>query len=105
MGVRALEPNDASPHHGGPGHALKYAPMMSALQAVLDAEADAELDINRTTAGTLAERLDVFTSGSLAGGLLSGQTNGSLDSRLVVFSIGGAAGPPVAVAMYELDSG
>ena len=62
-------------------------PTMASLQAVLDAEAEAELDTNRTIAGSLAERLGVFTSGSLAGGLLSGQTNVSLDSRLVVFGI------------------
>ena len=68
-------------------------PTMASLQAVLDAEAEAELDTNRTIAGSLAERLGVFTSGSLAGGLLSGQTNVSLDSRLVVFGIEELPGP------------
>jgi type IV secretory pathway VirB4 component len=62
-------------------------PTMASLQAVLDAEAEAELDTNRTIAGSLAERLGLFTTGSLAGGLLRGQTNVSLDSRLVVFGI------------------
>src|SRR5262249_47278579 len=58
-------------------------PTMATLQGVLDAEA--YLEVGRTTAASLAERLSVFTSGSLAGGLLGGQTNVSLDSRLVVF--------------------
>ncbi len=49
----------------------KAPPTMTSVQAVLDAEADAELDTNRTIAGSLAERLGVFTSGSLAAGLLS----------------------------------
>jgi type IV secretory pathway VirB4 component len=60
-------------------------PTMATLQGVLDAEAD--LESGRTTAASLAERLSVFTTGSLAGGLLGGQTNVSLDSRLVVFGI------------------
>jgi type IV secretory pathway VirB4 component len=63
----------------------KAPPTMATLQGVLDAEAD--LEVGRTTAASLAERLSVFTSGSLAGGLLGGQTNVSLDSRLVVFGI------------------
>src|SRR5918911_3016251 len=60
-------------------------PTMATLQGVLDAEAD--LEVGRTTASSLAERLSVFTSGTLAGGLLGGQTNVSLDSRLVVFGL------------------
>jgi type IV secretory pathway VirB4 component len=60
---------------------------MSALQAVLDAEAEMGLESGRATAASLAERLAIFTSGSLAGGLLGGPTNVSLASRLVVFGI------------------
>jgi len=62
-------------------------PTMATLQAVLDAEADVAADSVRTTAASLAERLVIFTSGSLAGGLLGGQTNVSLSTRLVVFGI------------------
>jgi TraG P-loop domain len=62
-------------------------PTMATLQAVLDAEADAGTESGHTTAASLAERLAIFTSGSLAGGLLGGHTNVSLSSRLVVFGI------------------
>jgi len=62
-------------------------PTMATLQAVLDAEVDVAADSVRGTAASLAERLAMFTSGSLAGGLLGGQTNVSLSSRLVVFGI------------------
>jgi len=62
-------------------------PTMATLQAVLDAEADAGAESGRATAGSLAERMAIFTSGSLAGGLLGGATNVVLDGRLVVFGI------------------
>jgi TraG P-loop domain len=62
-------------------------PTMATLQAVLDAEADAGTESGRATAASLAERLAIFTSGSLAGGLLAGDTNVSLSTRLVVFGI------------------
>ena len=72
----------------------KPPPTMTTVQSVLDAEAD--LESGRTTAASLAERLAVFTTGSLAGGLLGGQTNVSLDSRLVMlWSPGVARGPLV----------
>jgi len=73
---------------------------MGTLQAVLDAEADLGSDVGRATAASLAERLAVFTSGSLAGGLLGGQTNVSLDSRLVVFGIEGLPEDLWSFAMY-----
>jgi TraG P-loop domain len=75
-------------------------PTMGTLQAVLDAEADVGSEIGRATAASLAERLAVFTSGSLAGGLLGGQTNVSLDSRLVVFGIEGLPEDLWSFAMY-----
>jgi type IV secretory pathway VirB4 component len=62
-------------------------PTMTTLQAVLDAEADVGTEKSSPIAAALAERLAVFTGGSLAGGLLAGQTNVSLSSRLVVFGI------------------
>jgi hypothetical protein len=71
---------DAATHASTP-------PTMATLQAVLDAEADVEHTGARATAASLAERLAIFTSGSLAGGLLGGQTNVSLANRLVVFGI------------------
>ncbi|HEY1296981.1 MAG TPA: DUF87 domain-containing protein [Chloroflexota bacterium] len=70
-----------------PATHVKPPPTMATLQAVLDAEADLSPGNPGNTAGTLAERLAVFTSGSLAGGLLGGLTNVSLGSRLVVFGI------------------
>jgi len=75
-------------------------PTMGTLQAVLDAEADVGSDVGRATAASLAERLAVFTSGSLAGGLLGGHTNVSLDSRLVVFGIEGLPEDLWSFAMY-----
>jgi len=63
----------------------KAPPTLASLQAVLEAEAD--LETGRATAASLAERLAVFTGGSLAGGLLGGHTNVSLESRMVVFGI------------------
>jgi len=71
---------DAATHANPP-------PTMATLQAVLDAEADAGAESGRATVGSLAERLAIFTSGSLAGGLLGGPTNVVLDGRLVVFGI------------------
>jgi type IV secretory pathway VirB4 component len=47
----------------------------------------AELDEAAEPAPSLAERLRPYTSGSLAGGLLNGQTTVQLDSRLVVFGL------------------
>jgi hypothetical protein len=76
------------------------APTMSSLQAVLDAEADLASGHARDTVASLAERLSVFTSGSLAGGLLGGQTNVNLDSRLVVFGIEGLPEDLWSFAMY-----
>jgi hypothetical protein len=67
--------------HGNP------PPTMASLQAVLDADAGAGNDSGRGTAASLAERLAIFTTGSLAGGMLGGPTNVSLASRLVVFGI------------------
>jgi type IV secretory pathway VirB4 component len=75
-------------------------PTMATLQAVLDAEADLGTETGRILAASLAERLAVFTSGSLAGGLLGGQTNVSLDNRLVVFGIEGLPEDLWSFAMY-----
>lgn len=75
-------------------------PTMATLQAVLDAEADAGTETGRHAAAGLAERLAVFTSGSLAGGVLGGQTNVSLASRMVVFGIEGLPEDLWSFAMY-----
>src|SRR5918912_2252618 len=76
------------------------APTMAALQGVLDAEAEVGMESGRATAASLAERLAIFTSGSLAGGLLGGLTNVSLASRLVVFGIEGLPEDLWPFAMY-----
>ena len=60
-------------------------PTMATLQTVLDIEAVAGATSVQAAAASLAERLGIFTRGSLAGGLLGGHTNVSLDSRMVVF--------------------
>jgi type IV secretory pathway VirB4 component len=75
-------------------------PTMATLQAVLDAEADIAAETHRSVATSLAERLAVFTSGSLAGGLLGGHTNVSLDSRVVIFGIEGLPEDLWSFAMY-----
>jgi hypothetical protein len=75
-------------------------PTMTTLQAVLDAEADVAAETGRGVAASLAERLAVFTSGSLAGGLLGGHTNVTLDRRLVVFGIEGLPEDLWSFAMY-----
>ena len=73
---------------------------MTTLQAVLDAEADMATETGRSLAASLAERLAVFTSGSLAGGLLGGHTNVALNRRLVVFGIEGLPEELWSFAMY-----
>lgn len=74
-------------------------PTMATLQAVLDADADMATETHRSVPTSLAERLAVFTSGSL-GGLLGGHTNVSLDSRIVVFGIEGLPEDLWSFAMY-----
>jgi hypothetical protein len=75
-------------------------PTMLTLQAVLDADADIAAETGRGVAASLAERLAVFTSGSLAGGLLGGHTNVTLERRLVVFGIEGLPEDQWSFAMY-----
>src|SRR5207248_123136 len=65
-----------------------------------DAEADMATETGRSLAASLAERLAVFTSGSLAGGLLGGHTNVALNRRLVVFGIEGLPEELWSFAMY-----
>jgi conjugal transfer ATP-binding protein TraC len=78
----------------------RVPPTMATLQAVLDAETDLASESGRATATSLAERLAVFTNGSLAGGLLAGHTNVTLGSRLVVFGIEGLPEDLWSFAMY-----
>jgi len=64
---------DPATHH-------RPVPVLADLERVLEA-------LNSDVAAGLATRLRRYTSGSLAGGLLGGQTNVALNRRLVVFNI------------------
>jgi hypothetical protein len=75
-------------------------PTLGDLQAVLDVDAEA----GDETAGNLAERLRPFTQGSLAGGLLHGETTVSLEGRLIVFGLAELAEASWAVVMHLLAS-
>src|SRR5438270_6501518 len=63
-----------------PATHTRPAPVLADLQASLEAAHD-------DAAAGLAARLRRYTRGSLAGGLFAGQTNVSLNRRLVVFNI------------------
>jgi type IV secretory pathway VirB4 component len=66
------------------------------------ADLQAELDEAADPAPSLAERLRPYTSGSLAGGLLNGQTTIRLDGRLVVFGLADLPQALWSLAMHLL---
>jgi hypothetical protein len=85
--------SDLATHHLPP-------PTLGDLQAVLDVDADG----GDETAESLAERLRPFTQGSLAGGLLHGETTISLERRLTVFGLADLAEASWPVVMDLLAS-
>src|SRR5439155_15666012 len=82
---------DVATHHLPP-------PTLGDLQAVLDVDAEG----GDETAESLAERVRPFTRGSLAGGLLHGETTISLERRLTVFGLAELAEASWPVVMHLL---
>jgi hypothetical protein len=76
------------------------APTLGDVQAALDVDAEG----GDETAESLAERLRPFTQGSLAGGLLHGETTISLERRLTVFGLAELAEASWPVVMHLLAS-
>jgi len=75
-------------------------PTLGSLQAVLDLDAEVGDDVARA----LADLVRPYTEGSLAGGLLRGETTIRLDRRLVVFGLLDLAEAAWLVAMHLLAS-
>jgi len=83
--------SDPITHHRPP-------PTLGSLQAVLDLDAE----VGDEVAQALGDLLRPYTEGSLAGGLLHGETTVTLDRRLTVFGLLDLAEASWPVAMHLL---
>jgi type IV secretory pathway VirB4 component len=83
-------------------HGISSEPETHARPAPTLADLQAELDEAADPAPSMAERLRPYTSGSLAGGLLNGQTTIRLDGRLVVFGLADLPQALWSLAMHLL---